>query len=168
MKACLDVQYTEDAAVAACLLFRGWTDAHAAESFVETIGDVKPYQPGEFYRRELPCLLAVLARINPAPDTILIDGYVWLGPDRRPGLGMHLYEVLGGSVPIVGVAKTAFAGTPAVPVMRGGSARPLWVTAAGMDEAEAAGHVANMAGDHRLPFLLKQVDRLCRSSPAKI
>lgn len=168
MKACLDVHYTEDgAAAAACLLFGDWTDPDPAATFLETLRDVPPYEPGAFYRRELPCLLAVLAQTTPAPDTILIDGYVWLGPDRRPGLGERLYGALGRTVPVIGVAKTAFADTPAVPVLRGGSARPLWVTAAGMDEAEAAGHVAAMHGVHRLPSLLKLVDRLCRSAPVK-
>ena len=63
---------------------------------------------------------------------------------------------------MIGVAKTAFAGAPAVPVVRGDSARPLYVTAAGLDPQLAARHLAAMHGPHRLPTLLKRVDTLAR------
>lgn len=46
-----------------------------------TCREIAPYQPGEFYRRELPCLLAVLA-CGPVAEVIVVDGYVWLGPER--------------------------------------------------------------------------------------
>lgn len=167
MKACLDVCYGADGAVAACVLFGRWTDERDAGTLTETITHVEPYEPGAFYRRELPCLLAVLAKVVPALETIVVDGYVWLGPERRPGLGARLYETLDRTVPVVGVAKTAFAGTPAEPALRGGSARPLWVTAVGMEASEAAAHVQTMHGLHRLPALLKQVDRLCRLGAEK-
>ncbi|PKN30756.1 MAG: endonuclease V, partial [Deltaproteobacteria bacterium HGW-Deltaproteobacteria-21] len=48
-------------------------------------------------------------------------------------------------------------------VFRGRSKSPLYVTAAGMDPSEAAGHIRSMHGGHRIPTLLKQVDRLSRS-----
>jgi deoxyribonuclease V len=64
---------------------------------------------------------------------------------------------------VVGVAKTAFQGsTFATPVTRGTSARPVFVTARGMDVAEAARLVAAMHGPHRIPTLLGRVDRLAR------
>ena len=47
-------------------------------------------------------------------------------------------------------------------VLRGGSERPLWVTAAGMDPREACARVREMHGAHRIPTLLKRVDALCR------
>ena len=47
--------------------------------------------PGEFYRRELPGLLAVLEKIEQPIDVMVIDGYVDLAPDR-PGLGRHLWS----------------------------------------------------------------------------
>jgi deoxyribonuclease V len=124
---------------------------------------VAPYEPGRFYLRELPCLLAVLARA-PAPlAAAVVDGYVWLADETRPGLGAHLFESLGGTVPVVGVAKTRFAGAErALPVTRGDSLRPLWVTAAGIDPTEAAEHVRRMHGPFRIPTALRRVDRLCR------
>ncbi|MFY0538676.1 hypothetical protein [Nannocystis pusilla] len=41
----------------------------------------------------------------------MIDGHVWLGPDR-PGLGVHLHRALGEAIPVVGVAKNPFRGRP--------------------------------------------------------
>ena len=82
------------------------------------------------------------------------------------GLGAHLHASHG--VTVVGVAKTRFASaTDAVSVCRGGSRSPLYVSAAGMAPAEAAKLVAAMHGPYRVPTLLKAVDALARTSPAK-
>ena len=121
---------------------------------------VEPYRPGQFYRRELPPLRAVI----PAADEsalIVVDGYVDLDPDGRPGLGANVHAEF--SVPVIGVAKTAFAtATHAARVLRGLSSRPLYVTAAGMTIADAAVLVTEMAGRFRVPDALKRVDRLAR------
>ncbi|HEY7427293.1 MAG TPA: endonuclease V [Gemmataceae bacterium] len=161
MLACVDVDYRTDGAVAACVLFRAWDDADSTGERVETIARVEPYQPGQFYRRELPCLLSVLSTVTEPLETIVVDGYVWL-TDEKPGLGAHLYEALGRRVPIVGVAKTRFAGVEAEAVLRGGSHRPLYVSAAGLDCRMAARHIQAMHGSYRLPTLLRRVDQLCR------
>jgi len=52
-------------------------------------------------------------------------------------------------------------------VLRGGSRRPLLVTAAGLAPADAADLVRAMAGPHRLPDALKRVDTLSRSRSAE-
>ena len=73
---------------------------------------------------------------------------------RNPGLGAHLHEALGGGVPVIGVAKTSFMGSAfAEVVRRNGSASPLFVTAAGVEPAVAAGWISQMSGPHRLPTL---------------
>lgn len=159
--ACVDVDYRGDIAVAAGVWFRGWSASEAEIEVVTTLNEVAPYQPGAFYLRELPCLLAVLAR-GPAAAVVVVDGYVWLGPER-PGLGAHLYAALGERTVVVGVAKSRFAGaTGAVPVYRGNSRSPLYVTTAGVSAEEAAGWIAEMHGPYRIPALLKRVDRLAR------
>ena len=164
MLACLDVDYRPGLTVAACVLFRGWADAAEAAHVVERGPPAAPYEPGQFYRRELPHLLKVLAAVQEPLEAVVVDGYVWLG-EQRPGLGAHLYEALGGRVPVIGVAKTAFHSSQlAVPVLRGQSRRPLFVTAAGLDARVAAEHVRGMHGASRLPTLLQRVDRLCRES----
>ena len=93
--------------------------------------------------------------------TIVVDGYTWLSPGRK-GLGMHLWDSLGGTISVVGVAKTPFKDTAAIEVFRGTSKRPLFVTSQGIDPQEAARLVETMAGRHRFPDMLKRVDHLCR------
>lgn len=119
-----------------------------------------PYQPGEFYLRELPPLRAVI----PASDElalIVVDGYVDLDPGGRRGLGAYVHAEFG--VPVIGVAKTAFrTATHAAQVCRGQSSRPLYVTAAGLAIADAARLVREMAGQFRVPDALKLADRLAR------
>jgi deoxyribonuclease V len=158
--ACVDVDYRGERAVAAAVLFLDWTSPHALAEHVARIDGVAPYRPGAFYERELPCIRAVLARSTWPISTVVVDGYVWLGD--RPGLGAHLFAALGERVAVIGVAKTAFHGATAVEVLRGDSKRPLHVSAAGVDAATAAANVRRMHGEHRLPTLLKRVDRLCR------
>jgi deoxyribonuclease V len=172
MHACLDVSYDDDpagGAVTACLLFEAFTDPVEARALVARVADVAPYEPGAFFRRELPCLLAALRLVDDPLTSVVIDGYVWLSDDHRPGLGAHLYEALDRRVPVIGVAKTAFQGSDfAEKVLRGASARPLFVTAAGVSPASAARSVAAMHGEHRIPTLLGRVDRLCRHPDAPL
>jgi deoxyribonuclease V len=158
--ACVDVDYRDRGAVAAGLWFRGWSAAEATNLAVYPVAEVAEYEPGAFYRRELPCLLGVLA-LGPRPDVVVVDGYVWLG-SGVPGLGGHLHSGFGGVV--VGVAKTRFASAAAVPVCRGGSRSPLFVTAAGVDADVAAGFVSSMHGPYRVPTLLRRVDALARGA----
>ena len=53
--------------------------------------------------RELPALLAVIEDLDEPPGLVIVDGYVDLDPDGRPGLGAHLNARLG--VPVIGVAN---------------------------------------------------------------
>jgi deoxyribonuclease V len=157
---CVDVDYRAAGAVAAAVVFERWDAAAGVEEVVRSIAAVEPYLPGQFYRRELPCLQAVLGALA-AVDLVVIDGYVWLAPGR-PGLGAHLHGALGGGVPVIGVAKSRFASATPVEVKRGTSVSPLFVTAEGIDPGEAARHVQSMHGPYRVPTLLKRVDQLCR------
>src|SRR5207245_3121378 len=100
-------------------------------------------------------------------DTWGVDGYAGLGADV-PGLGAHLRAALGRRISVVGVAKRAFRdSTFAEPVFRGKSRRPIWVTAAGMDQSAAAAAVQGMSGAHRVPDLLRRADALARRALAK-
>jgi deoxyribonuclease V len=162
MLVCLDVSYRDNFACAAGVTFRDWADAKALDEKIVHVDKVEPYQPGQFYRRELPCLLAVLQKLPPV-DTAIIDGYVWLDGESKPGLGAHLYEALNRKVAVIGVAKTKFRGTDRVcEVIRGTSKRPLFVTAVGIQQELAAEHVRSMHGNSRLPTLLARADYLCR------
>ncbi|HEY5951136.1 MAG TPA: endonuclease V [Kofleriaceae bacterium] len=163
----LDVDYRDSEVVAAGVGCASWT---SGESLIEIVvtsdAPPAPYEPGRFYLRELPHLRSVLALLSPrdpaAPiEAIIVDGYVWLGADK--GLGAHLYDALGATIPVIGVAKTQFASATAIEVIRGQSARPLYVTAVGIDAAIASQHVLAMHGEHRIPTLLKRVDSLARA-----
>ena len=119
-----------------------------------------PYRSGEFYLRELPPLRAVLTG-EAGLALIVVDGYVDLDPNGRPGLGAYVHAEFG--PPVIGVAKTRFAtATHAAQVRRGHSDRPLYVTAAGLPIADAATLVSEMAGPFRIPDALRGADRLAR------
>ncbi|MFT3699067.1 MAG: endonuclease V [Kofleriaceae bacterium] len=155
----LDVDYRVTSVVTAIVTFDDWTAASAArESVIRTPGEAAAYEPGKFYERELPYLRGALATIEQF-DLVIVDGFVWLGADRK-GLGAHLADVIG--TPVVGVAKTYFEGAPAIEVLRGSSANPLYVTATGIDAAVAASHVKAMHGEFRIPTLLKRADSLSK------
>jgi deoxyribonuclease V len=163
MKVCVDVDYRDSVVVAACVGFSDWPDGAAAfERSVRFETPPASYEPGELYRREMPYVVELLAGLEEPFDTIVVDGYVWLD-GGRPGFGARLHEALGGSRAIVGVAKRPFRNaTDAVPLLRGTSKAPLFVSAIAIDAREAAKSIARMHGGHRLPTLLKRVDRLSR------
>jgi deoxyribonuclease V len=157
----LDVDYRPASVVTACVGFVEWTDAIAArEHVVRSEGPAAPYEPGRFFERELPYLRAALASFGESIELAIVDGYVWLA-DGVPGLGAHLHAVIG--VPVVGVAKTAYAGSNALAITRGESTSPLFVTAVGLDAQLAADHVVEMHGPFRIPTLLKRADSLART-----
>lgn len=162
MIAVLDVGYAEAGARTACALIHAFSDAEPAELLTrDTPGPPAPYEPGAFYRRELPLLLDMLAALEAKPGTVVIDGYVWLS-GGAPGLGAHLHKALQGPV-VIGVAKTMFRGDDwSDRVLRGRSRQPLFVTAAGIEPEAAAGAVQAMHGPHRVPTLLRLVDQATR------
>jgi deoxyribonuclease V len=164
--ACLDAAYSETKAGAACAVFPVWDASAADQVLTWRQGAAAAYEPAALYKRELPLLLAVLEQVVPAPGTILVDGYVWLDGARRPGLGAILYDALAGRAPVVGIAKTSFrdAASWCIPVVRGGSRRPLYVSAVGMSAEEAAERVRTMHGEHRIPTLLQVVDHAARAA----
>lgn len=165
MLVAVDVDYRATEVVTACVGFRTWLDpAPAIELVTRTTGAVAAYQPGYFFQRELPPLLAALGRLTVPPAIIVIDGYVWLGPGV-PGLGARLHDALARRVAVVGVAKRPYTGAAdARLILRGTSLEPLYVSAVGTDVDAAATGVRAMHGPHRHPTLLKRADRLARDS----
>jgi deoxyribonuclease V len=143
---------------------------HVLAEYTARTDDVLPYQPGQFYLRELPPLRAVLHGI-PGLGLLVVDGYADLDPAGRPGLGAHAHTEFG--IPVIGVAKSAFrTATHAIAVQRGTSPRPVFVTAAGLCVTEAAGLIANMVGRFRIPDALRRADQLAHtaasSSPVEL
>ncbi|MBK4349058.1 endonuclease V [Lacisediminihabitans changchengi] len=165
--ALLDVRYGGDDARCACVVADGWTSELPTLEFTVDTHGVAPYRSGAFFERELPSLVAAVDELERrAADVgcLVVDGYVFLDADARPGLGWHLWHHYGGRYAVVGIAKTAFSGNAsAVPVTRGRSIRPLFVTAIGVDALEIADTVRRMPGPHRLPTLVARADRLSRA-----
>ena len=162
MCAAVDVHYLSSGGARAAAVVAG--DAAFFDVLAErtaVVPEVLPYRPGEFFLRELPPLRAVLDGVR-GLRLLVIDGYADLDPAGRPGLGAHAHAEFG--IPVIGVAKSPFrTATHAMPVLRGNSARPLFVTAAGMPRADAADLVRHMAGRFRLPDALRRADTLART-----
>lgn len=170
----VDVDYRETFAKASAVIIEDWASERCAVESA-TIHDVAEYVPGEFYKRELPCIFKVLYQVmDKLPENtikyIVIDGYVFLdgAPIPKWGLGGYLNNSLAGEIPIIGVAKTYFAGVPdSTRLLRGDSTKPLFITATGLDldqaREQAKQYVASMHGNFRLPSMLKYVDQVCRA-----
>lgn len=155
-----DAHYTDATTRLVAAAFHDWTDEEPAQLFEWTSGPAAGYQPGQFYLREMPLIVAALADFAPEEiEAIVVDGYVYLNNQGRLGLGGHLYHELCERIPIVGVAKSYFRDTNAEAVLRGDSKKPLYVTAMGMAQETAADHVRAMAGPYRMPQILARVDR---------
>jgi len=164
--ACIDALYRDDNATVALVIFDDWMSDRASMVLMRKLKSLQPYEPGKFYKRELPCALAVLQEVAVTLEAILIDGYVWLGRSAdgtdEPGFGAYLFKALDERIPVLGVAKSFYRESSPVEILRGKSTRPLYITAAGMDPLVAAEHVKGMHGKHRIPTLLKLADEATR------
>ncbi len=162
MKLFLDVGYYETVARAIGVLLKA---DGTFEIIEKEIKNPAPYVPGEFYKRELPCLLEVINATDKTQlEWIVVDGYVYTDNDRKPGLGSHLYNALHSKVPIIGVAKTFYRSNEntVLKVVRGDSQNPLHVSAIGIELEAAADIIRNMSGPYRIPDMIKKADTLTR------
>jgi deoxyribonuclease V len=82
MISCLDVHYRLNDAVAACLLFQNRSDDSPRQGLTVTVSPVAPYQPGQFYKRELPFITAAGCDAELAAENIR----AMHGPFRLPTL----------------------------------------------------------------------------------
>lgn len=156
----IDVYYTEQSAKVVGALFY-WEDKEAQKIISCTYNDVLPYESGMFYKRELPCVLELLKKVELDKLTaIIVDGHCFVNNERKFGLGGYLWESLDKRVPIIGVAKRSFNNTEKVSkeVYRGKSNNPLYVSAIDFDIEEAVAKIKSMHGAYRIPTILKQVD----------
>lgn len=159
----IDVHYRNTTGVAAGVLFREWNTPIPESEYTCAVENVANYESGMFYKRELPCILALIEKHDLLVDCIVVDGFVYLDHACSPGLGKHLFDALGGTVLVIGVAKTPFPGiSDQNKILRGASKKPLYITTTGELDA-ARQNIVSMHGDFRLPTLLKRVDTICRA-----
>lgn len=158
----VDVHYKQEYAKTVVVLFEDWTSEIPKEVIEVTTLDVVEYEPGFFYKRELPCLLEALQKVDLATiDVIIIDGYVFVDDAYAHGLGGYLFEALDRKIPVVGIAKTKFQRNTAtvMEVFRGESKNPLFVSSIGIALDFVAQKTKEMHGNFRLPHLLKLMDQ---------
>lgn len=160
----IDVYYLAIGAKSVAVVF-DWYDAMPQQTHVVHIAEVAEYESGQFYKRELPCILAVLECVDLAKaSAIIVDGHVYTDNEKTYGLGAHLWAALHGAIPIIGVAKRAFHATEnvTISILRGQSETPLFISAIGMDINAAAEYVRTMHGAYRMPTILKTLDGMTR------
>src|SRR4051794_11308314 len=88
----VDVYYPPSGgARAALLVATDPTFATVVDERVAWLAHVAPYEPGSFFRRELPATRAVVDGVQDL-GLLVVDGYVDLDPDGRPGLGAHVHD----------------------------------------------------------------------------
>ena len=144
-----------------CLAFDTWNASGPEALYTKTLEGIAEYVPGQFYKRELPCILSLLQQVTLTDvEAIVVDGFVYLDDDQKPGLGYHLYDALQQKRHVIGVAKSNFAtlNNLKLPLLRGDSANPLFITSIGIELQTAGQFVASMSGHYRIPTLLKMLD----------
>ena len=126
------------------------------------INNVEEYQAGKFYKRELRCIEAILSRLDKSEiDTIIVDGYADFGTEQL-SLGNHVYNEY--NIPVIGIAKNWYINclVDNTEIYRGNSQKALYITSKGITLQKAKYLVRKMAGKHRLPYLVKLADSICR------
>ena len=160
-----DSYYFANKAKTVCISFNKWSDEENYNVHTEIIENVIEYISGEFYKRELPCILSLVKKFDLAKiKLIIIDGFVYLDDNNKFGLGAYLYQALNEKIPIIGVAKKDFAtiNKNRIEVYRGESKNPLFVTSIGIELNLASERIKKMSGKYRIPTLLKKVDEITR------
>lgn len=160
-----DTFYYEDFAKTVCIAFEDWNSETESFIYSENTEISADYESGTFYKRELPCILSLLKKIDlKEGDLIIVDGYVTLDNSGKIGLGGYLYESLNQKYPVIGIAKNGFASEDNLrkTIFRGESKTPLFLTAVGIDTDDTKIKVENMYGAYRIPTLLKKLDQITR------
>lgn len=159
----IDVHYKEYLARTIGVLF-DWEDENPHDILIEAIDEVEEYIPGEFYKRELPCLLKIVEKVNLSDlEAIIVDGHVYI-ENEKYGLGGKLYEQLNGQIPVIGIAKSSFYTNKemTIEIYRGKSKKPLYISSIGIDLNEVVEKIINMTGEYRIPTILKTLDMLTK------
>ena len=166
LKLAIDTYYTEENAYTVGVFFSKWDDTEPLKIIKRIIKPEYPYVPGEFYKRELPCIMDLLGGVDfDSLSTIIVDGFVRIEKDGEmvSGLGEHLYdEVKDWGISVIGVAKSKFDGCEnwSIPIIRKAGSKPLYVQGIGRYTDEmAASLIKGMAGPNKLPILLQRLDR---------
>ncbi len=162
----IDVHYEGGTAYVAGIAFSDPSQTEPDQVYYSELQVPGEYESGEFYKRELPCIIKLIDEHHLNPSVIIIDGYTYLDGVNNWGLGARLSNYFfqqGKEISVIGVAKNPRKDTPKDwEVLRGSSSKPLYVKAVGLDDNFSREIISGMAGDHRQPILIKLADTLCR------
>lgn len=159
-----DVHYYDNFAIVGFVLFENELSSEPYKTGQIRCDSVEPYISGQFYKRELPCLLKAVEEIKEQINLIYIDANVWLDDDKK-GLGKYLFDSINHTIPVIGVSKSCFNKETELirPVHRQSSKNPLYVSSVGIELENACEKVKMMNGDFRLPKMIKLADSVCRN-----
>lgn len=171
MKIIFDVCYLNTVANVAAILFDDYTSDKIIEKYSITIPEVTAeYIPGQFYKKEMPCLItlwnSIPENIKQQIDTVIVDGLYDLW-DGKPGMGHHFHDWLtenNYNVDVIGIAKKKFKENSSyiIKVTRGiDSTIPLNVNGSNKS-INYEKLIKSMYGKYRIPFIVKEVDKLSR------
>jgi len=159
----IDVAYSGTTALVAGVVFETWESEEVSSVVTTLVYDVAEYESGKFYKRELPCIVALIGRIEVPIHCIVIDGYIYLGADQHAGLGKYVWDHFEQKIPVIGVAKKYFHGTSEdAKIFRGKSQKPLYISSVGIGLEEAKNAIVTMRGCSRIPDFLRLVDQMSR------
>ncbi len=162
----IDVYYEGDIAFVAGVAFSDYSQTDPDRVYYSELKVPGDYEPDEYYKRELPCIIKLIDEHDLSPHVIIIDGYTHLDGVNKWELGdplsNHFFQN-DQEIAVIGVAKTPSRDTPKDrEVFRGNNSKALYVQATGLDNDFSRKIISGMSGDHRLPALLRLVDKLCR------
>lgn len=121
----VDVGYDNVRGLArAAVVTLSMADMEPIEQVCATVPVAFPYVPGLLSFREIPAILAALARLQHAPDIFMVDGHGIAHP-RRMGIAAHLGVLL--DMPGFGVAKSRLAGRFEMPGPKKGDTSALMI-----------------------------------------
>lgn len=166
----IDVKYYDDHYKTCGVLFENFNSKEPTKILSLKVNKrPNDYIPGEFYKRERPCIVEFMKYYNLNPEYIIVDGFVNLydNEDKHHyGLGSWVYSQLTNlgweTIKLIGVAKSNFCKTNehAENVYRGKSKNPLYVQWTGWSTGkdEVHNYIKNMYGSYRIPEMLKIMD----------
>lgn len=162
-KIAIDTYYrSEQEAYTVGIIFEEWDDKKPL-SIVDDVNETfDRYIPGEFYKRELPCILRILNKINILEfDSIILDGYIDLKDNEgniKPGLGRRLCSKINihDDLDIIGIAKSLYCRTDEISYkLVRNSSKALYCQSL---RGNSLDFLKYLDGDYRIPTLLKLLD----------
>lgn len=104
-----DTYYYGETAKSVCLCFNNWLDSEPVTTYEEIICGISEYEPGLFYKRELPCIMSFLKKVElTCIEFVIIDGYAILDDYGKKGWVTYCLKSLKGEFQLLDLRKQNF------------------------------------------------------------